>query len=213
MRLTVGPLPPAVYWRRRAVVFGVLLFVIFLLVYSCADSGSADRSGPPVSSTPTETASTDAPTESPSTFVLATEPPVTPTGSAQPSGPCTDAEISVTPATENNKTQLARGEAITLYLRIKNTGTRTCTRDIGADQQELRITQGAQMLWSSDHCGGARGSVLKSLTPGQQVEGKVVWNGRASTNCQTKPLPNAGTYQLYGRVGTKTSAPVVLTLS
>jgi hypothetical protein len=210
MRLTVGPLPPAVYWRRRAVVFGVLLFVTFLLVYSCADSGAADRSDQDLTTTPTESASLAEVTGSPTTTV--TSEPAT-TAPAQPTGPCSDDEISVTPATEGNKTQLTRGQPITLYLRIKNVGTRTCTRDIGADQQELRITQGAEMLWSSDHCGGARGSVPKSLTPGQQVEGKIMWNGLSSTNCQTRPLPNAGTYQLYGRVGTKTSAPVVLTLS
>jgi len=35
MNLTVGPLAPAVYWRRRAFVAGALLVVVLLLVYSC----------------------------------------------------------------------------------------------------------------------------------------------------------------------------------
>ncbi|WP_341717932.1 hypothetical protein QQG74_29665 [Micromonospora sp. FIMYZ51] len=35
MRLTVGPLPPAVYWRRRAVVLGAVLLFLVVLVYSC----------------------------------------------------------------------------------------------------------------------------------------------------------------------------------
>jgi len=215
MRLTVGPLPPAVYWRRRATVFGLLLFIVFVLVYSCADSGdAADRRGQGVSATPSASSNPVLPTGSPEVAVSPSGTPgPTEAATGEPTGPCTDAEISVIPATHNNKTQLARGESITLYLRIKNVGTRTCSRDIGADQQELRIAQGAQMFWSSDHCGGAKGSLMRSLRPGDQVEGTVVWNGRSSTDCQAKPVPPAGTYQLFGRVGTKTSAPVVLTIS
>lgn len=215
MRLTVGPLPPAVYWRRRATVFGLLLFIVFALLYSCADSGdAADRRGQGGSPTPSASSDPVLPTGSPDVTAVSPSADTVPTATAsgQPTGPCTDAEISVVPATHNNKTQLTRGESITLYLRIKNVGTRTCSRDIGADQQELRIAQGAQMFWSSDHCGGAKGSLMRSLRPGDQVEGTVVWNGRQSTDCQAKPVPPAGTYQLYGRVGTKTSAPVVLTI-
>src|SRR5262249_25583714 len=45
MRLTVGPLPAAVYWRRRAAVLGGLLVIVLLIVYSCAGStpSSADQ--------------------------------------------------------------------------------------------------------------------------------------------------------------------------
>ncbi|MGC1213053.1 MAG: hypothetical protein WA890_17525, partial [Micromonospora sp.] len=39
MRLTVGPLPPAVYWRRRAVVLGAGLLFLIVLLYSCSGSG------------------------------------------------------------------------------------------------------------------------------------------------------------------------------
>ncbi|MFU8854482.1 hypothetical protein ACNAW0_26400 [Micromonospora sp. SL1-18] len=35
MRLTVGPLAPAVYWRRRAVVLGAGLLFLIVLLYSC----------------------------------------------------------------------------------------------------------------------------------------------------------------------------------
>ena len=38
MRLTVGPLPPAVYWRRRAVVLGGVIAVIFTLTYACSSA-------------------------------------------------------------------------------------------------------------------------------------------------------------------------------
>src|SRR5690349_19980592 len=35
MRLTMSPLPPAVYWRRRVVVLAALLVVVAAVVYSC----------------------------------------------------------------------------------------------------------------------------------------------------------------------------------
>ncbi|HET8642610.1 MAG TPA: hypothetical protein VFM37_11775 [Pseudonocardiaceae bacterium] len=216
MRLTVGPLPPAVYWRRRAIVLGVLALAVSVVVFSCGTSkssvkepadlrsrasavpswGTGETVGPVVTADPTSSASASADVTS-----------------APASGECADAEISVMPSTAGNKTQLARGEAITLYLRIRNVGTRTCSRDVGADQQELRISQGAQVLWSSDQCGGAKGSSVQPLPPGEQLEFNVLWNGRASTNCQTRPLPNPGTYQLYARVGTKASPPVTLTIA
>jgi hypothetical protein len=42
MRSTVGPLPPAVYWRRRALVLGVLLLIVIALFVSC---GGEDDGG------------------------------------------------------------------------------------------------------------------------------------------------------------------------
>src|SRR3712207_1808921 len=65
MRMTVGPLPPAVYWRRRALVLGAVLAVLLVLVYSCS-SGSNDGDGraapnggskAPASGTPTPSGS------------------------------------------------------------------------------------------------------------------------------------------------------------
>ncbi|WP_433722817.1 adhesin [Actinoplanes sp. CA-051413] len=41
MRSTVGPLPAAVYWRRRAVVLGALLLGVIVLFVSC--SGGDDK--------------------------------------------------------------------------------------------------------------------------------------------------------------------------
>src|SRR5262245_65486520 len=41
MRLTVGPLPPAVYWRRRAVVLGGILIIILMMFYIFGNAGEA----------------------------------------------------------------------------------------------------------------------------------------------------------------------------
>lgn len=45
MRLTVGPLPPAVYWRRRAVVLGAVLLSLIVLIYSCNGPDDTKEAG------------------------------------------------------------------------------------------------------------------------------------------------------------------------
>jgi hypothetical protein len=45
MRTTVGSLPPAVYWRRRAVVLGAVLLGIIVLFVSCTGSDSGNDKG------------------------------------------------------------------------------------------------------------------------------------------------------------------------
>ena len=54
MRLTVGPLPPAVYWRRRALVLGVALLVVFLIVQACmAATARSDKEDTATGPSPT----------------------------------------------------------------------------------------------------------------------------------------------------------------
>jgi len=45
MRATVGPLPSAVYWRRRAVVLGAVLLGIIVLFVSCSGGDKNDQRG------------------------------------------------------------------------------------------------------------------------------------------------------------------------
>ncbi|HET6214704.1 MAG TPA: hypothetical protein VFE14_17695 [Micromonosporaceae bacterium] len=208
MRLTVGPLPPAVYWRRRAIVLGALLFVLFLLVYKCGGtdpSGAADKkTGSGSTASPSSTVL--APVETASAQPTASAP-----ASARATGPCTDAEVVVTISTEGGKTEFVQGTYVKIYLKIKNISTRTCSRDLGATAQELRIAQGAAKMWSSDDCVQSSGSDVRALRAGEQVDQfNVMWNGRESTNCQTKPLPPPGTYQVLGRFGTRWSDPIPL---
>ncbi|MET8279769.1 hypothetical protein [Micromonospora sp. NPDC005174] len=247
MRLTVGPLPPAVYWRRRAVVLGAGLLFLIVLLYSCTGSGrSGGHTGAGATSTPTSspgpsgsllTPQTGAPPASGSAAPNATDrsadpnaangttpsPEVTsndpPPGSAAGSvddGTCTDAEISVTSVAR--PTSVQRGALVDLQLKIKNTSDRTCSRDVGADVQEIFIKAGAEKVWSSDTCGKAKGSDVQSFTPNFERSYQVGWNGRDATRCDDAglaagPFPPAGTYQVFARVGTKYSAPVKITVT
>ena len=218
MRLTVGPLPPAVYWRRRALVLGVVLAVIALVAYSCDGSDGSNAS-------PRNAGTTTAAQQGGGAAATESKGSPTPSASSRPPAPsplasdspdpnsCTDAELQVTPVPASRR--LARGATTEIVLKIKNKSGRTCKRDVGADQQELYIVEkgGAEKIWSSDDCGGPRGTKVQSFTPGFEVAYTATWNGRQSTNCKDQPLPAAGEYQLYGRLGTKRSGPVTLTLT
>jgi hypothetical protein len=234
MRLTVGPLPPAVYWRRRAIVLGAAVVVIFLIVQSCS-GGDANSVGsgnhpsttapaaeptapvtvlrpqvdPPEQSEPEQTDPTgDAPATNPAPPTNAAAPP------PPDAGACTDAEMLITPMPEVTTAQ--RGSTIGIRLRIKNTGKRTCSRDVGADQQEVYIKKGAAKVWSSDTCGQVKGSDVLPFTPNFEREYRVEWNGhdvsRCAANLADGPIPPAGDYQVFGRLAAKTSDPVKLTL-
>jgi hypothetical protein len=229
MRLTVGPLPSAVYWRRRAIVLGAAVVVIFLIVQSCSggDASSSGNAQNGHSSAPAAAPKTSATilkpyTDAPPNGTAPSEdPPASDpaprTGEAAPppdDGSCTDAEMLITPVPEATSTQ--RGTLIAIRLRIKNSGKRTCNRDVGADQQELYIKKGADKVWSSDTCGNVKGTDVQPFTPGFEREYRVDWNGHDVSKCAgilaDGPIPPAGDYQVFGRLATKTSNPVKLTL-
>src|SRR5918994_2063214 len=231
MRLTVGPLPSAVYWRRRAIVLGVVVVIAFLIVQSCSGGeGTSNGNGVPTSATQgpetTPTAvikrpQTGAPPASAGPTQAPTSAPAAPPASTAPSagppvnGACTDAEVSVIPVPASTRVQ--RGQTIVLKLRIKNISTRSCSRDVGADLPELYIKRGAEKVWSSDTCARAKGTDVQQLLPNIEREYQVAWNGRDTTRCADNvasgPVPPAGDYQLFARLGTKISAPVKLTLT
>ena len=129
MNLTVGPLPPAVYWRRRALVAGVLVLLILVVAYSCGGSSGSGATGPRSSAnTPTTSSPTPTPSEQRPQITTPTtgdpSPSVTgSTGVAPPDGPvdpasdlCADADIQLTPAV----VRLANG-SYKATLRIRNT--------------------------------------------------------------------------------------------
>ena len=130
-------------------------------------------------------------------------------------GSCTDAEISVLPIPAGPTVR--RGIALEIRLKIKNVSPRTCSRDVGADLQELYIESGAQKIWSSDTCSNAKGSDIRQFPPNGEREYKVTWNGRQSNRCAAGlaagTAPAAGQYQIRARLGAKVSDPVAITVT
>jgi hypothetical protein len=247
MRTTVGPLPPAVYWRRRAVVLGAVLLVALLWFVSCGgedDNGTGNRGTGASSQAPTPAPATSTPEEEPSFSdaqpgagpslpapedLESPQPNPNPAGqppsagantgnnanvTAPAGGGCADQEVSVTPVPA--VTTARRGTPVVIRLKIKNIGTRTCTRDLGAGAQELYLDQGARKYWSSDTCSADRRSNPLQLRPGAEYEYTVTWNGRQTSKCTAAlaagPAPPPGTYELRGRLGTKVSEPVAMAI-
>lgn len=233
MRLTVGPLPPAVYWRRRAILLGAVLVALFLVAQACMSAAASPEDGnaenppsPVAAGTPTATApSTAAPRSDPPSSAPASSAPASsaPAGSAPPStvlaGPevCTDEEMLITAETEDKS--FASGTSVQFTIRIENDSDRSCRRDIGGDHRELYLRKGtgATKLWSSRDCAGPSGSEVQELAPGFETSHFIVWHGESSDSCADgapagEPVA-PGDYQLTARLGTAYGKPVPVTVT
>ncbi|GAB2933824.1 hypothetical protein GCM10027047_32870 [Rhodococcus aerolatus] len=234
----VGPLPPEVYWRRRAVAVAGLVVVVVLLLWL----GSAVAGGSPAPETPaaapapatttaapaSSTPPTPAPTTGTSTTVPApgsattTTPAATtpaPTTTAPPTsqaplGPCPDADVVLTAAAAAPTYKV--GEEPVFRLLVSTRGTVPCTRALdGALQQVLVYSaDGTQRLWSSNDCYPGTGTETKTLVPGQQTSYSIRWSGTTSApgcTAPRTPVP-AGAYTVVVGLGGLTSAPAPFTL-
>jgi hypothetical protein len=212
MRSTVGPLSPAVYWRRRAVVLGALLLVVILLFVSCGgngeDSKRGARNGTSGSQAPTPapedsespepepsfgTAKPDEPAL-PDPDALQSGTPAAPNPSsgtangtnnnvdAPTNGSCADQAIALSPLPA--ATTIKTTAQLTIHIKIKNTSPTACTRDLGAGAQELYIDQGARKFWSSDTCSTDRSTNPTKMQPGTDYNFAITWNGHQSNKCQ-----------------------------
>ena len=223
MRLTVGHLPPSVYWRRRAVVAAAVLAVVLLITYSCSGDEEPGKK-PAANPTTTGDPGTTAPTPSVPSVITpnASDPssglPINPNqgGGVTNAGAgetCTDAELSVTAAAE--QTSIRLGVPVTFYIRIKNISTRQCSRDLSAQAQELYLEQNQAKQWSSDACSNSTSSGdVRPMQPNIEHQFNQVWNGQGTAQgCTNRQLLKAGTYQLRARLGNIISEPVTITIN
>lgn len=221
MNLTVGPLPPAVYWRRRAIVLGVFLVAIFLIVYACSGpspQNTASASGqitPAASHTasavPSPSLSPSLPSVSPSASGPVSSGSPEPSTSPAASGICADSDIAVTPviiSTSATTTRLVHGGTFDIKLKVRNTSDHACKRDVGSVPEELTIMRGTTKIWSSGDCGQGKGKAhdVRSFGPHVEIYADLKWSSYniTTTSCTKASVPAVvGTYKLTGRVGTK----------
>jgi hypothetical protein len=129
-RNPVGPQPSRVYWRRRLVVGLGLLAVVVIIVLIVARPGSGEPEAKKASASPTPTVEAVAPQKE--------------------GDPCAPASIKLEPITD--KTSYAAGENPMISMKITNTSSVACTINAGSTLQELRITSGNELFWSSKDC-------------------------------------------------------------
>jgi hypothetical protein len=97
---------------------------------------------------------------------------------------------------------------------VENVSDETCSRDVGSDANELRVTSGGTQVWSSDDCSPGGDVELDNLKPGDQFVQTVTWaRVQSSEGCPT-PQEDAptGTYQVIARNGDLLSEPAVFVL-
>ncbi|WP_433474874.1 hypothetical protein ACQPZP_40330 [Spirillospora sp. CA-142024] len=175
------------YWRRRAVALGGVLGAVGLLAWACTggtggagedepirNAGAADSASPPPppSAMPTVTVTT---TTTP-------EPPEPADG-----GPCDDKDLVVSMSVPKNTYQ--GSERPEFRITVVNTGKGSCAFDTGS--LDVRITSGADRIWSSDGC--RKGKAPKeTLRRGIPYVDNVAW-GR-QRGCEAAAHARPGTY-------------------
>ncbi|HKD98145.1 MAG TPA: hypothetical protein VKB69_11135 [Micromonosporaceae bacterium] len=231
MRWTVGPLPSAVYWRRRALVLGGLLVVILLIANTCGGSGTSEAAGgdPRASGSTSHPPSTGGPASGTQAPVSpAATPPSTVAGPPPPSGSpspalsatCEDSEIKVAARIESTSatsSKLVHGGTFSITMEISNVSQRSCQRDVGSVAEEITIKRGNTLVWSSGACGAGTAPAhdVRTFHPGDLITAHVRWNSwRIEPDpCRNakSPAPN-GTYQLFGHVGSDVSPATAFTI-
>ena len=219
----VGELSAAVYWRRRLTVLAVLLAVLgglgwlgfALLSGGDDDAAAATRSAG--SSVPLPALERVVPTidsvstPTPPAPPAVEAPPPAPPAPA-PGDPCSDDMISVevrTPPT------VAVGSKPTFELLVANVSAVPCVRTLDKGLQEFLLLDSAgTRVWGSNDCFPETAADTRTLAPAEVVAFPVVWGGLTSEPSCTasRATPAAGAYVLRGRLDTKISADVPLTI-
>jgi hypothetical protein len=197
----VGKLPAAVYWRRRLTLLALVLAVL----------GGAGWLGVVLATGRDGGTTAAASTGSPPKVLVAEAVPVVPPAPA-PGDPCTDEMISLevrTPPT------VAVGSKPTFELLVANISAVPCTRTLDKGLQELLLLDSAgARVWGSNDCFPEASTDARTLAPGEVVTFPVLWGGRTSepTCSVARSEPVAGAYVLRGRLDTKISPDIPLTL-
>ncbi|MGR7025184.1 MucR family transcriptional regulator [Geodermatophilus sp. URMC 62] len=223
----VGPLPAAVYWRRRLLVLVLLLAVLgggvwlgaALLTGSDSEATAAeatttstsagapalDRVVPSLASVQTPT---PPPTSPPTPATAAPAAPVQEAGA-----PCRDEVLALEVRTPGT---VATGSRPVFELVVTNTATVPCTRVLDKGLQEMVLLDaGGNRLWGSNDCVPEASSDTRTLAPGEQVVFPLTWSGTTSEpTCTAARVPvGPGQYVLRARLDTKTSPDAVLQIS
>lgn len=189
-----GPLPPTVYWRRRAVALGSVVVAVALLAWGAlALTGGERRPQAPPAAPP--------------------GPPVAVAADAAPQD-CPDQALRV--AAEVARPSSRAGDRIGLSIVVTNAGDRPCVRDTGRTLRELTVSTAAgKHVWSSNDCYAESTNEKPLLQPGQSVRNDVTWFGRTSApGCAEPPQPvPPGDYQVTARLADLASAPTPFRLT
>jgi hypothetical protein len=189
VRNPVGPQPPSVYWRRRLLVLLGLIAVIVIIVLIVARPGGENTG----TATPTPTTS------------ASNTPEPGEEGEA-----CNPAVIELEPITDS--ASYAAGVQPQISMSITNTGSVSCTLDVGTSEQVYFIVSGSDPIWNSRDCQQGGTPLEMELEPNEPLTTTpFAWDRTRSApdTCATsRPEVIAGgaTYRLSVALGDIESA-------
>jgi hypothetical protein len=218
----VGPLPAAVYWRRRALALTVLLGVVGgagwlgLLLIGRHRPAAAMA---PVAATSSRTAPATPALDlvvAPLAGDLSPPPPapaVPTTAAPVPGGPCSDAMLTLEVRAPTSASAAARP---TFDLVITNVSVVPCVRAVDKGLQELvMVDLAGHRIWGSNDCSPETSPDERTLAPGEELSFPVLWSGLTSepTCTAARVAPEPGSYVLRGRLGTLTGPDTPLAMT
>ncbi|TMR12216.1 hypothetical protein ETD86_33455 [Nonomuraea turkmeniaca] len=200
-----------VYWRRRMSVLVAVLVVVAVVAWACSSGGSGPERTSSAQSSPSATPAADpllaglrtlamgtaspSPTPSPARTTAAAKP-------RRPGEPCTEQDLVL--SLQGGKDQVYAGDARPAFIvTLVNTGPVMCKADVGPRTMEIRITSGADRIWSTADCVSGVGTDVQDLQRGIPYVQTLSWDRRrSSTDCRSTP-PSAlpGTYVATARMG------------
>lgn len=196
----VGDQPPAVYWRRRILILGVALVVLFVVLRACG-GGDAEPVAAPAS-TPTS-AATQTPEPTPTSTATTATPTPTPTTSTTVAAvaACDPASVRVTATVADE--QYPVGGPVPIRFVVRTNTPTECLRDVGATANTVTVTSEGRRVWSSDDCTPGGAPDVRRISQTKPFAVTVTWQGDVSRPGCASPRPKspAGTYDVQGRNG------------
>ncbi len=173
--------------------------------------------------TPTPTAALASPSVSPTPTRITTAPTTAPTTTGPKSttptpvatiADCNVRDLSVSVTTDAQT--YAVGSPVTIAMRISNTGSSPCKRDVGALPNEVWVTDvDGLVVWTSDACQTAANPQVVTMRPGSTFGNTQVWSGLNSGRDCTSAAADAtaGNYFAHARNDTVESKPYAFTIN
>lgn len=213
-----GPLPPEIYWRRRALAIGALVVALALviwLVLTVSRGGDSPGDSKPVaagSSTSVPSKAADPSTPKPSGSAESSAPPSTsaaPASNEPAAGQCPDQSLAIKISVDQPTYRV--GEQPNFRMVITNISSAQCQRDMNSAQIQASVLSldGQRRFWTSSDCSPVDESNARNLKPGEQALFTVRWSGTTSQQgCvgERVPVP-AGAYQVVAQFGSLHSSP------